>query len=434
MFNFNSLLDCSYAERWAYNFQDPASDWMFAIIELHDRIIFYLVIILVVVVWFLISGLNNKDHMANLHHGNIMELFWTLSPAGILWAIGQPSLRLLYIMDEVLDATVTVKCIASQWYHNNAINKSKFFVNKNKILKDLSLKHLNSLIVLNPSWVTGFSDAEGCFYINIQNIKKGNKYITPTFKIAQDYKDIDILYSLKNYFKIGQITIHKKEARFEIMGYYNAIKYVIPHFDKYPQITNKFADYVLWKNIIMIQNSKQHLTIDDFLKCLSFKASLNKGLNKTLKVLFPNIIPAPIPVVLQPDTINPNWLSGFTAGDGSFMISIHKNLSCKTGYQVQAAFNIDQHSRDIEQINLIKDFQGCGKVYQQKTDSRIIVKNFRDLQKYIIPHFSKYPLINIKQHNFIIWCQIVTMIENGDHLTNDGLEQIRFMRENMRQG
>jgi cytochrome c oxidase subunit 2 len=110
------VYDCSYAEKWAVNFQDPASDWMFAIIELHDRIVFYMVILLVVVVWFLVSGLFNKDHMSNLHHGNFMELFWTLSPAGILWAIGLPSLRLLYLMDEVLDATVTVKAIGNQWY------------------------------------------------------------------------------------------------------------------------------------------------------------------------------------------------------------------------------------------------------------------------------------------------------------------------------
>jgi len=94
------VYDCSYAEKWAVNFQDPASDWMFAIIELHDRIVFYMIILLVVVVWFLVSGLFNKDHMSNLHHGNFMELFWTLSPAGILWAIGLPSLRLLYLMDD----------------------------------------------------------------------------------------------------------------------------------------------------------------------------------------------------------------------------------------------------------------------------------------------------------------------------------------------
>jgi hypothetical protein len=160
------------------------------------------------------------------------------------------------------------------------------------------LKHKNSLIVLDPFWVTGFIDAEGCFSINIQITQKGTKSITSTFQVALDYKDIDILYSLKTFFKIGQISIHKKEARFEIMGFENAIKYIIPHFDKYPLITHKFSDYILYKDIIMIQYHKQHLTFDGFLQCLSLKASLNKGLNEILKVLFPNILPVPRSVVL----------------------------------------------------------------------------------------------------------------------------------------
>jgi hypothetical protein len=50
----------------------------------------------------------------------------------------------------------------------------------------------------------------------------------------RDTQDIEILYSLKNYFKVGQITIHKYEARLEINGFQNAINYVIPHFEKYP--------------------------------------------------------------------------------------------------------------------------------------------------------------------------------------------------------
>ena len=60
---------------------------------LHDRIIFYLLIILAVVVWFLISSILNTDHMAHLHHGNTLEIFWTVTPAVVLWAIGLPSLR-----------------------------------------------------------------------------------------------------------------------------------------------------------------------------------------------------------------------------------------------------------------------------------------------------------------------------------------------------
>lgn len=102
-----------YAESWAYGFQDPACDWMYAIIDLHDRIIFYLLIILAVVVWFLISSFINTDHMAHLHHGNALELLWTITPAVILWAIGLPSLRLLYMMDEILDPELSVKVMGN---------------------------------------------------------------------------------------------------------------------------------------------------------------------------------------------------------------------------------------------------------------------------------------------------------------------------------
>lgn len=107
-----------YAEAWATGFQDPASDWMYAIIDLHDRIIFSLIIIQAVVVWFLVSSwsMPTTDHMSHLHHGNTLELIWTITPAAILWAIGLPSQRLLYMMDELLEAELSVKVIGSQWF------------------------------------------------------------------------------------------------------------------------------------------------------------------------------------------------------------------------------------------------------------------------------------------------------------------------------
>jgi len=54
--------------------------------------------------------------MAHLHHGNTLELLWTITPAVILWAIGLPSLRLLYMMDEILDPELSVKVMGNQWY------------------------------------------------------------------------------------------------------------------------------------------------------------------------------------------------------------------------------------------------------------------------------------------------------------------------------
>lgn len=110
-----NLIYCDYPLAYATGFQDPATNWMYAIIDQHDRIAFFLQIISVVVSWFLVSSLLNPDYLAHLHHGNLIEQIWTLTPAGILWAIGLPSLRLLYLMDEIQDAELTVKCVANQW-------------------------------------------------------------------------------------------------------------------------------------------------------------------------------------------------------------------------------------------------------------------------------------------------------------------------------
>eukprot|EP00842_Homolaphlyctis_polyrhiza_P001844 jgi/Hompol1/2660/HPOL_006102-RA len=99
-------------------FQDPGSDWMLAIIDLHDNIIFYLIILSFLVGWFLITSLLNKDHLAYLHHGDFIEVIWTITPAIILWIIGIPSLKLLYMMDEILDSEITIKITGYQWYWN----------------------------------------------------------------------------------------------------------------------------------------------------------------------------------------------------------------------------------------------------------------------------------------------------------------------------
>jgi len=46
----------------------------------------------------------------------IIELIWTITPAIVLIAIAFPSFKLLYLMDEVIDAQLTIKAIGSQWY------------------------------------------------------------------------------------------------------------------------------------------------------------------------------------------------------------------------------------------------------------------------------------------------------------------------------
>ena len=65
---------------------------------------------------------------------------------------------------------------------------------------------------------------------------------------------------------------------------------IIPHFDKYPLLTKKQADYILFKEIILLLLNKEHSTLEGIKKIVNIKASLNTGLTEILKEFFPDIL------------------------------------------------------------------------------------------------------------------------------------------------
>jgi len=75
------------------------------------------------------------------------------------------------------------------------------------------------------------------------------------------------------------------------------IRVVINHFDKYPLITKKHADYLLFKQAVELVEQKEHLTKKGLLKLVSIKASLNLGLSEKFKESFPGVIPVTKPLI-----------------------------------------------------------------------------------------------------------------------------------------
>jgi hypothetical protein len=69
------------------------------------------------------------------------------------------------------------------------------------------------------------------------------------------------------------------------------------HFGKYPLLTQKFADYVLFQKIFDLVNRKAHLTKEGLQQVVNFRASLNKGLSLVLNKAFPETILFPRPGV-----------------------------------------------------------------------------------------------------------------------------------------
>lgn len=107
---------------WGIYFQDSATPQMEGLVELHDNIMYYLVVILFAVGWILFSVIRNyistKSPISHkyLNHGTLIELIWTITPAIILLLIAFPSFKLLYLMDEVSDPSMSVLAEGHQWY------------------------------------------------------------------------------------------------------------------------------------------------------------------------------------------------------------------------------------------------------------------------------------------------------------------------------
>ena len=104
----------------------------------------------------------------------------------------------------------------------------------------------------HPWFVTGLTDAEGTFVLSF---RKSEDYrmgyqVTAIYKIALHKKDYDLLNSIKNYFGVGKITKHGDTTlQYTVRSFKNLDK-IIAHFDKYPLISQKYADYILFKDAV----------------------------------------------------------------------------------------------------------------------------------------------------------------------------------------
>nr|AIM19512.1 cytochrome c oxidase subunit II [Tettigades auropilosa] len=96
--------------------QDSSSPLMEQLIFFHDHTLVILIVITVVVGYMMSTLIFNNMVNRLLLEGQLIELVWTLLPALTLIFIALPSLRLLYLLDEVNNPLLTVKIIGHQWY------------------------------------------------------------------------------------------------------------------------------------------------------------------------------------------------------------------------------------------------------------------------------------------------------------------------------
>nr|BBU26075.1 cytochrome c oxidase subunit 2 [Acanthaphritis unoorum] len=97
-------------------FQDAASPVMEELLHFHDHALMITFLISTLVLYILIAMVSTKLTDKFILDSQEVEIIWTVLPAVILILIALPSLRILYLMDEINDPHLTIKAMGHQWY------------------------------------------------------------------------------------------------------------------------------------------------------------------------------------------------------------------------------------------------------------------------------------------------------------------------------
>lgn|GEM_PF-195877 len=121
-----------------------------------------------------------------------------------------------------------------------------------------------------------------------------------------------------------------------------------------------------------------------------------------------------------------SYVTGFTDGEGSFLVSFNRRSGLATGIEVRPSFTISQHERNKEILLRLASFFRCGGLRFDKHDRTIKfeVRSLSDLHGKIIPHFKRHPLQTSKKQDFERFEIVCSLMRQNQHRSIDGLRRI----------
>jgi hypothetical protein len=142
---------------------------------------------------------------------------------------------------------------------------------------------------LEPQWIVGFVDGEGCFFVglNKQPTMKTKIQVLPEFTVVQHKRDIAVLQDLKTYFQCGAvIRNHGDRYAYRVRGHENLYKRIVPFFEKHKLKTKKGVDFQKFRDVVLLMEKKAHLRFEGLEQITKIANAMNtKGITSTTQVI-----------------------------------------------------------------------------------------------------------------------------------------------------
>ncbi len=133
---------------------------------------------------------------------------------------------------------------------------------------------------LDPQWIVGFVDGEGCFHVGINPHAEmtAGFQVLPEFTVVQHQRDIQILHALKAYFGCGVVrTNHGDRMAYRVRGKEDLLRTVIPFFEKHALKSKKSQDFKKFRRVLLMMEKKLHLTAEGIETIRGVTTTMNRG-------------------------------------------------------------------------------------------------------------------------------------------------------------
>ena len=128
-------------------------------------------------------------------------------------------------------------------------------------------------------YISGFADGEGCFSVSFS---KRSKFLVgwetkPSFSVGQNYDRAEVLHLMQKHFGCGFMRRDYKDKtlKYEVRSLQDLIDAVIPHFEKYPLLSAKQNDFLNFREICLLMQNGEHLTLKGLRKITALAFKMN---------------------------------------------------------------------------------------------------------------------------------------------------------------
>ena len=133
--------------------------------------------------------------------------------------------------------------------------------------------------IKDPNWLAVFTSGEGYFMVKITASKTYSIgfQVQLVFKLTQHTRDKELIKSLIEYLKCGNIYRYRNAFYFKVTKLDDIQNKIIPFFKKYPILGVKTEDFNDWCKTAEMIKYKKHLTKEGLDQIRKIKAGMNRG-------------------------------------------------------------------------------------------------------------------------------------------------------------